>query len=143
MNNYDWKCIDGNKSYRFSDSDQAESLILDLGWKSTEDFMEEAMFSTVENQFSDNDWSWPETMDWSDFVESCSGLWISFDSDVIYLDEDLGEFLKGLELNFQGFISEKVTTMNYGSQFEITIGGRSVTFNGDLQVISSGSVVGG
>ena len=40
MKNFDWKCIDGCKSYRFSDSKQAQNLILFQSKHSVEQFME-------------------------------------------------------------------------------------------------------
>lgn len=141
--NFDWKHTGNYTSYRFFDSEQAESLIWFLYLETKEQFMDKALFSTIEDQFADNGWDWPDEMDWTIFVDTCSGIWISFDKDIVFLDEsNIKRFLEGFKNNFQGYISDKVSVVDYGSDFEITIGGRSVTFDGDFQVIASGSVVG-
>lgn len=140
--NFDWKHTDNYTSYRFYGSEQAESLIWFLFFETKEQFMEKALFSTIENQFADWGWDWPDEMNWANFVDTCSGLWISFDKDIVLLDEsNIKGFLKGFKSNFQGFISDKVSVSYYGSEFEITIGGRTVTFNSDFQVVGSGSMI--
>lgn len=149
---YDYRVIDGNESYRFSDAESASECILNLGvsvnvdhmnFSTVEGFIDFCMFSSLENQFADLNWDYPDEMSWEIFVDLMKNQWFSIDYNIIWLEvEHLEDFLECFKRNFSGFIADKVaTTMLCEDYFTITIGGRSVSWNHDLEFVDSGSFV--
>jgi|LGVD01.1.fsa_nt_gb hypothetical protein len=132
-----------DRMYRFSTLDEAEELIRHLGWKSKEEFMETALFNTMENQFSDNSWWWPDEITWGAFISICHDLWIEFDGDTVSLAEDrIASFLESFWRNFSDFISDPVQTAHLGCSFSITIGHRTVMYDSDFKFLESSSISG-